>query len=794
MQVIKKNLFLGGVLLTFISSAASQADNAPELNINVIAEIGTEYTDVSLSGDLNGVVLYRTTQEDCDYSSFATCDNGTVEVLSSNNVEIRDFNITQDRPSYYKFETDTSERIVKVMPERTLPPLMSPSVVTFNNEMVVTGGYTESLSLSTDEVKKFTGSNFLWSSNNGSNWQKEGLISNGNSSIRLYELDGALFGLGAGFFRDGDCKASLLKSIDKVNWEYVNEISNLSKLVTVAPHVCNLLDIKKYNNQLIGTVNSDDSVQFYTSQDGLNWQFLSEIPSTPRDEKGALTISDSNVIWYLDGDIDAEKSGNLWRSVDGLEWELIGITPKLEDTTTSLLAYNEALVIVGVGDLGYMQVWSSSDGALWELKLNTPDIVAREHFSVHTFDTEVYIVGGSYLNSDDTSPSKLIPDYVWSSKDLSDWKQLNSPVFFPNNGKDIISYGDKFWYYSDGISNGGSIYGIWNSPDGIQWSQVSPDVPQVLRRGGSVVSFKGKLWAYGTLSQNEYAAYSSLDGINWNLENDSLPERISFQGGIVEHDGGLWATDASMLRKVWTSTNGADWDLVSENRNLMYYTQYKIQSFKNRLWLLGGTGTTNKSVNQIRFSYGGSYWYKSSTSPEFPARNNAKIIEVGDKLWLTGGYSPIYPNLHDVWVSSNGRNWDMVSNDIGFNANSLLYIKDKFVATKASYDGEYPIVVSDNGINWKLLSLTSFSLAATTHTIRVFDSTSGVELSINNGISGKAFDIDLNRSDYNIENVSGTCGGSLTGTTYSIDTVTASCDIFVIYEEVSGSWWDIFFN
>jgi hypothetical protein len=268
------------------------------------------------------------------------------------------------------------------------------------------------------------------------------------------------------------------------------------------------------------------------------------------------------------------------------------------------------------------EVWNSTDGANWTLvKPNTfnsgynpnTDWEGRHTGGYVVHQKKMWLVGG------DANQGHYQID-VWNSSDGVTWTQANAgqPVpWGPRALHHTVAFQDKIWVMGGQTMPGfapapEAFYNdVWNSPDGVNWQQVTPQGETWSPRGaimGSVV-FNDRLWVLGggtydtpTTPNREYYndVWSTADGVNW--------ER---------HD----------------ASGGAPWSA----REYHYVTV-----FDDRMWVIGGW--KNGDRNDVWYSSDGENWYKAYGTP-WQGRHAASVYVHDDALWIAAGSAM----NRDVW-------------------------------------------------------------------------------------------------------------------------------------------------
>src|SRR5579871_43421 len=226
------------------------------------------------------------------------------------------------------------------------------------------------------------------------------------------------------------------------------------------------------------------------------------------------------LMWEIEGGGSNANFNGVFSSGDGVNWTKVSqqyqpsfMTNRLEE---GVLAFNGNLwVMGGEGPEGInfslSDVYKSPDGANWSNVTNSAGFGNRTRFNATVFNGNMYIVGG-YMNG-----ANLTNEVNWSS-DGSNWSGA-SAAFPARSNPGLVSFNGKLWVIGGmGVHTYDVFDDIWASPDGTNWSQVTPIGPYFSSRVGPslVVDYNG-LWLWG--GQQSGATDSNVwftqDGVHW---------------------------------------------------------------------------------------------------------------------------------------------------------------------------------------------------------------------------------------------------------------------------------------
>lgn len=287
-----------------------------------------------------------------------------------------------------------------------------------------------------------------------------------------------------------------------------------------------------------------------------------------------------------------------------------GCLPRFEEVSAPTLARSSAGhdAIVYAGKIFRIGTWmatddqgsSSADGINW-VRLNPNKRFVFPNLEV--FQNKLWVIGGLYANR------------VHSSTDGINWTQENVQIpgttLFPYSNRGSFVFNGKVWIVAVGPSSASRI--IYSSSDGITWNRVS-DVPYPIGSssgGTDIALYNGRVWSVGGYGHSQ--VFATSDGSNWApVGNVPGPSGVRLSDHeTIAFDGKLWVIGGvfdtppygqgnyDYTRKVFTSTNGSNWQEVGNNA-LPYWLRYHRPVVLNgQLWLIPGVshygvGTTGK--------------------------------------------------------------------------------------------------------------------------------------------------------------------------------------------------------
>lgn len=377
-------------------------------------------------------------------------------------------------------------------------------------------------------------------------------------------------------------------------------------------------------------------------------------------------------------------------------------------------------------------VWSSADGKVWKLETDNAGFGARWFHQAVVYNNRMWIMSG------DSTPSQTpLPRYddAWSSADGVNWRQetnfLNLPwwsatinvVVFkgemlavsggriytwstaggPNGGfvqrsttpaltgttlgrwyASLTIYNNKLWYIGGQVAypinttlTGDAMNDVWESDDGLTWTQVLVQAPFSPRAFHSSFVANGKLWVMGGQAVTAGVAgalatdaWSTTDGINWTKENVSGIARSQYVNVVQEPNKAtlIGGVQVGLANNVWQTTDGINWSELSAHAQFSPRIAPQGVEFNGQMWLVGGFATdgriSDRSTDEIWRSSDGLNWSRVITSGTiFSPRAGHNLVVFNNRLWVIGGLNnptgdgaPIV-RLNDVWSSADGITW-----------------------------------------------------------------------------------------------------------------------------------------
>jgi len=196
---------------------------------------------------------------------------------------------------------------------------------------------------------------------------------------------------------------------------------------------------------------------------------------------------------------------------------------------------------------------------------------------------------------------------------------------------------------------------VWRSTDGVTWEQTTAEAPWVGRAGLMAASFDGAIYVFGG-SKNDDAAiigpagpvreyfndvWRSTDGVTWEQVTAAAPWSPRAGGAVAVHEGALYllggevgficqpypGCDPPYFNDVWKTTDGAKWELVTDNAEWSPRPGHQCESIgvagTPQIVCFGGFGQGSNPID-VWTSADGATWTLTDSKPW-----NATVSEQG---------------------------------------------------------------------------------------------------------------------------------------------------------------------
>ncbi|WP_106792549.1 kelch repeat-containing protein [Aquimarina sp. Aq78] len=273
----------------------------------------------------------------------------------------------------------------------------------------------------------------------------------------------------------------------------------------------------------------------------------------------------------------------------------------------------------------------------------------RAYSTTVAFNDKLWVIGGQNEAGDPLGD-------VWSSSDGVTWVLAqDAPPFGPIHQHYAIVFNNKLWVYG-GVRGASVSRAIYSSEDGITWIEEAEITPFNQYNNMTMIVFNNKLWRIAGYNgnvadlSNERHVYSSTDGLNWILETNNHGFAFKYGMGIANLNNTLYGVleegnPSNRRVTIRTSTDGATWGELSNNTTINFSYNPTLTVLNNRLNIISGSNLTN--------------YYQSRNGIDWRLATNRIPITTGlkyafaslhGKLYaVAGGSSPGLAN-NSVWI------------------------------------------------------------------------------------------------------------------------------------------------
>ena len=280
--------------------------------------------------------------------------------------------------------------------------------------------------------------------------------------------------------------------------------------------------------------------------------------------------------------------------------------------------------------------------------------------------------------------------------------QINTPIIYLQEILTMAPWGNRFNFVSYTYNNklwiaGGrnntvsGLNDVWNSVDGINWTQVTTGAAWSGRYHSQSAVYDNKMWIMRGLASNtegDQQTWTSTDGVNWSffdnvssrvyITNSNIPghqysSAVVFNGTLWQFGGQELPLSSSGVSErnavnyaegdfnYWSLTQGDSEWYPNNNLDNNIIDGFRVKKlfvsavFKNKIWALGGKrvgeGSAGFETNDIWSSSNGTEWERNENGPWEPGDDYQAIV-YKNRLWM------IDINSTNVWWSADGINWN----------------------------------------------------------------------------------------------------------------------------------------
>jgi hypothetical protein len=231
----------------------------------------------------------------------------------------------------------------------------------------------------------------------------------------------------------------------------------------------------------------------------------------------------------------------------------------------------------------------------------------------------------------------------------------------------LVSFNGRLWAYGGRLGsstytntiyvsdNGGSS---WTSMGNAAWEGRAYHA--IAKQGSKLVLVGG--YAGATIYDDEW---TSDDGYTWVETTGPMAfgprgttRLLPMGNNLVLLGGGT--TGGS--RSVWVRDISGSWSVIAATDGTFSTGEIRWAVFDNTIYVVSGNGT---SVSDDVWRLDGTVWTLVTSIAGFEARRLAAVWSDLEKLYIAFGYGA--STLQDIWCSSDGYSWSQINSSTGFN-------------------------------------------------------------------------------------------------------------------------------
>lgn len=297
----------------------------------------------------------------------------------------------------------------------------------------------------------------------------------------------------------------------------------------------------------------------------------------------------------------------------------------------------------GVGQVGSPPQAGVAKPPSWVRVMDKAAFSPRDTAEGVDFDGRIWLSNGYVAGG------KLVRD-LWSSRDGVAWELAvdNTPY---DGYSEMVVYQGKVWAVKARV---------WNSSDGLNWTQVSAKTPFGARGYGELVVHRHRMWQLGSGSD----VWNSADGVQWECVNARSGFGPRYGSAVAVYKDNLWLMGGATSQTsdppekhyrqytthndVWRSADGVNWTRVLEHAPWRERMWFVATVYAGKLWILGGFSNRD-SVNfaEAWYTDDGVNWQEHKSDPMFSPRHEVTPYVFEGSLWVVGGN--MWPLMNDVW-------------------------------------------------------------------------------------------------------------------------------------------------
>ena len=312
----------------------------------------------------------------------------------------------------------------------------------------------------------------------------------------------------------------------------------------------------------------------------------------------------------------------------------------------------------------------SNDGRAWTASSAPMPYGPREGAAAVGFSNRIWVIGGNQLQVTDpgTTQGEKADVYEIDTHGGSGFV-TQAAAFGPRKYHRVVSFDGRMWLIG-GVRGTPAEFlnDVWSSADGNTWTRVTTAAPFAPRAEHSLTVFQGRLWVIAGRNSTGYLddAWSSLDGVTWRLESHFGNYGRAGHRTIV-HNSRMYVIGRAQFvdNFVYSTADGVNWQDHDPVDVPTWITRFAAASFRNRLWMFGGTDGLSGTCcarGEVWSSSSANSWRFESLGAPFSSMPGAKMLAFNNELYLTSSSTHVNHQNQRPWKTSDVLDWTMSGN------------------------------------------------------------------------------------------------------------------------------------
>lgn len=395
----------------------------------------------------------------------------------------------------------------------------------------------------------------------------------------------------------------------------------------------------------------------WRSTDGINWEKIADVlPFSPK--KDSSFFSWKEKLWIVGGkDKDFVYLDEIWYSKDGIKWEKNDSSNLTARSNSATVVTEDKVFLISGYNTQYDQyvqeIISTDDGKNWTSNLIPQSFSPRFSHTVTRFKDRFWIIGGRTHYS---SNGNVSLDNIYSSSDGANWElALSEAPFGYRLQHGVTVFKDKLWLVGGFWSTDKYSGDVWSSGNGIDWKKELDNAPFDKEFTQEMFVFNDELVLVGR-ENNSYDTgfWFSSDGVKWKKDGVYYSFLECLNNKFAVHNSELYmvggCNDHINGNEVWKKNADGKWDKIATTNVFTPRRGHIFLSMGGFLWVIGGSDGVD--LSDVWYSKDGSDWHQAENA-EFEPRACHAAAVFDSQLWVFGGfeYSRNETEFGDVWVT-----------------------------------------------------------------------------------------------------------------------------------------------